>query len=64
MRMVILGAPGAGKDPGEIISTKYGAVHLSMGICSGRKSLGRWISRSIRDPQQDDMVRQDRQYDC
>lgn len=50
MRMVMLGAPGAGKGTqARLVSTKYGAVHLSMGSIL-RKEVAEQteIGRSIR----------------
>ncbi len=50
MRMVMLGAPGAGKGTqARLVSTKYGAVHLSMGsILRKEVSEQTEIGRSIR----------------
>ncbi len=50
MRMVILGAPGAGKGTqARLLSTKYGAVHLSMGnLLRKEVSEQSEIGRSIR----------------
>ena len=50
MRMVMLGAPGAGKGTqARLVSTKYGAVHLSMGsILRHEVAEQTEIGRSIR----------------
>ena len=50
MRMVMLGAPGAGKGTqARLLSTKYGAVHLSMGSILRREVAEQSeIGRSIR----------------
>lgn len=50
MRIVILGAPGAGKGTqARLLSTKYGAVHLSMGnLLRKEVSEQSEIGRSIR----------------
>jgi adenylate kinase len=50
MRMVMLGAPGAGKGTqARLVSTKYGAIHLSMGsILRHEVAEQTEIGRSIR----------------